>query len=273
MKTTTTKAQSLYDAKQAVFTELKEVVKNHFYDNRRWIFSIHPEADEIEDDYERFTAINELRDKWTLELQVLREFEAKNVLKLLVEDNPDINGLGNKKYGHVSHYRLTDLVRFNPANDQAGRYFHKAVWIVGLDEERYEEYLNPKVINEEPTLTGGPKLINLRSYSPDTGVLYFDGKAIQIVRQDSRRGKPVGETIQGTVMRKLFKSVNTLHNGIQLNSFISVRADNFDQAKRKLAKNHLDEINRKVKEVTNVPKLIIYDHVKCYIDKSYLETV
>lgn len=112
--------------------------------------------------------------------------------------------------------------------------------------------------------------ITIRSYDANTGTLFFGGHAIQIILQKSRRGKAVGETAQGAAMRKLFKDVNTLRTGVPLHTITSVRKDNFDAKKRKLVTNHLDEINRKVKEATGVSGLIVHDLVKYYMDKSYL---
>ncbi len=120
------------------------------------------------------------------------------------------------------------------------------------------------------TLPTAEHRINVRSYDAPLGTLHFGGCEIQIVRQKKRQGSAVGETAQGSAMRKLFKDVNTLRNGVPLHAIISVRKDNFDSKKRKRATNHLDEINRKVEKETGVPKLIIYDQVKYYIDKSYL---
>lgn len=124
------------------------------------------------------------------------------------------------------------------------------------------------VTNANPPASG---VVTTRSYDPDSGILFFGGHEIQIVLQKSRRGKAVGETTQGGAMRKLFKDVNTLRNGVALHAIVSVRKDNFDAKKRKLVINHLDEINRKIKEATDVPKLIIHDQVNYYIDKSYLK--
>jgi hypothetical protein len=120
------------------------------------------------------------------------------------------------------------------------------------------------------TTTAEPTYITPRSYDTDTGVLFFSGNEIPIILQKSRRGKAVGETTQGGVMRKLFKDVNALHKGVPLHTILSVRKDNFDSKKRKLAINHLAEINKKVKEVTGVSNLIIYDKVNYYIAKPYL---
>lgn len=112
--------------------------------------------------------------------------------------------------------------------------------------------------------------ITTRSYDAISGTLFFGKHEIQIIRQKKRQGSAVGETIQGGAMRKLFKDVNTLHNGVPLHVIISGRKENFDGIKRKRATNHLDEINRKVQEETGVSKLIIYDRVKYYVGKSYL---
>lgn len=112
--------------------------------------------------------------------------------------------------------------------------------------------------------------ITLRSYDTDKGKLYIGDKEVDIIRQDSRRGKPVGETAQGRAMRLLFKDVNTLHNGVEIHKIISVNKAKFDSKLRKRATNHLDEINRKIKKETGIPKLINYSQVKYYVDKSYL---
>lgn len=112
--------------------------------------------------------------------------------------------------------------------------------------------------------------ITLRSYDTATGTLFFGSHEIQIIRQKKRQGSAVGETIQGGAIRKLFKDVNTLRDGVPLHAIVSVRKDNFDKQKRKRATNHLDEINRKVQEETGVPKLIVYDAVNYYVAKSYL---
>ena len=124
----------------------------------------------------------------------------------------------------------------------------------------------------EPTtpLVGAPQSITIRSYDANSGILFFSDKEIQIVRQKNRQGKAAGETIQGAAMRKLFKDVNSLRKGVLLRAILSVSVVNFDNQKRKRAKNHLDEINRKIEKETGVPKLITYDQVNYYIDKSYL---
>ena len=113
--------------------------------------------------------------------------------------------------------------------------------------------------------------ITPHSYDPMTSILFFGGKDITIVKQKSRVGNRQKETAQGRAMRMLFKDVNTLKSGVQLSRLASVRNDLFNKSKRKTVTNHLDEINRKILSETNVQKLINYDQVKYYIDKSYLK--
>lgn len=139
--------------------------------------------------------------------------------------------------------------------------------------EKFKQAVTPQIAPTLATTANPPAsgFITIRSYDSDSGMLFFGSHEIQIVLQKSRRGKAVGETTQGGAMRKLFKDVNTLRNGVALYAIVSVRKDNFDAKKRKRATNHLDEINRKIKEATGVPKLIIYDQVNYYIDKSYLK--
>lgn len=120
------------------------------------------------------------------------------------------------------------------------------------------------------TIAAEPSRITIRSYVAETGTLFFNGEAIQIILQKNKRGKHVGETAQGRAMRLLFKDVNTLHKGVPLRRIVSVSPANFGTEKRKLAKNHLSEINNKVKEKTGVSDLINYDQTKYYIAKQYL---
>jgi hypothetical protein len=122
-----------------------------------------------------------------------------------------------------------------------------------------------------PSPTSLRHTITLRSYDPESGTLFFGSYQIIIIAQKKRRGKRTAETSQGTIMRKLFKSVNTLNDGVKLRSLTTVKTVNFGAPERKLIVNHLSEINKKVKEVTNVPRLINYDTVNCCIDSSYLK--
>jgi hypothetical protein len=126
--------------------------------------------------------------------------------------------------------------------------------------------------NSSSTLkpAGSPNLITLRSYDANSGTLFFANQEIKIINQKNRLGTAVGEPIQGSAMRRIFKDVNSLKNGVPLRTILSVRSDKFDSKIRKRTTNHLDEINRKIKKETGVPKLINYDQVKYYIDKSYL---
>lgn len=143
---------------------------------------------------------------------------------------------------------------------------------------RYIRKPDFKILSEEmqpvapviPMASSEPQNINERSYVPATATLHFRGREIKIIRQKKKLGSPRVETIQGTAMRKLFKTVNTLNNGVPLHAIISVKKERFDKTKRKQVTNCLDEINRKVKEETGVGNLINYGQVNYYINPQYL---
>lgn len=143
---------------------------------------------------------------------------------------------------------------------------------------RYIRKPDFKILSEEvqpiapaiPTELSEPQNINERSYVPTTATLHFRGHEIKIIRQKKKIGSPRVETIQGTAMRKLFKTVNTLNNGVPLHAIVSVKKERFDKTKRKQVTNCLDEINRKVKEETGVGNLINYGQVNYYINPQYL---
>lgn len=141
-----------------------------------------------------------------------------------------------------------------------------------IQPSRLEKHNNIGRLGPKP-LFDGPTSITIRSYDVNTGTLFFGGQKILIIRQQSKRGKAVTETAQGRIMRMLFKDVNTIRNGVFLHPLISVSKPKFDAHKRKKVVNHIAEINHKIEVETGVPKLIIYDRAKCYIDKSYLYNV
>jgi hypothetical protein len=144
---------------------------------------------------------------------------------------------------------------------------------------RYIRKPDFKILSEEMqpvapailTALSEPQSINERSYVPATATLHFRGREIKIIRQKKKIGNPRVETIQGTAMRKLFKTVNTLNNGVPLHAILSVSKSKFDKTKRKQVTNCLDEINRKVKEETGVANLINYSQDNYYINPKYLQ--
>jgi len=138
------------------------------------------------------------------------------------------------------------------------------------ETELSNKHHQPVVDNPSTPVKNIYKPLTPQSYDADSGTLFFLGETISIVKQVNRRGNKLAEPIQGIIMRKLFKDVNSLKNGVPLHQVASVRKDQYDAPKRKLTKNSIAEINRKVLEKTDVQKLINSDQVNYYIDRSYL---
>jgi len=252
-------------AKPLVVNKIQNMLEEEgFFDGRYWTFSwdnnLHP--------------INNIM-RCSAELRVLRILEAEKAITISTKETPDINRYGNRPYRKQYEYKTSDSGRITPESDEAGKHFHTAVWLTSFDVDRFRQYaesIGIKIAGANLGLINETQSISIRSYDPDLGTLYFIGKNIQIICQKSRIGRKTVETTQGRAMRLLFKDVNNLRTGVPLHTIISVRKDNFDKTKRKRVINHLDEINRKIKEVTDVSKLIIHDQVNYYINKSYLET-
>ena len=94
----------------------------------------------------------------------------------------------------------------------------------------------------------------------------------------------VGIAIRGKVKRKsngkkynqcyllecLFKSVNSLKNGVTFSTFLGVKYDKNNTKHIRKIRNTIDEINKKVADKGVTKKLIFIQAEKIYIDKSYL---
>ena len=72
-------------------------------------------------------------------------------------------------------------------------------------------------------------------------------------------------------MSCLFKSVNTLNNGVTFSKFLGVKYDKNNKKHIRKIRNTIDEINEKVAERTTARKLILPPQgERIFIDKSYL---
>lgn len=109
------------------------------------------------------------------------------------------------------------------------------------------------------------------SYDAANGVLTFDGRRIAIIKQSSRKGK--NETQEARLMRLVFKDVNSMRNGVAMKRILSVRLAEIDSKKRKLIKNYVAEINKKINEALEEDQkleLIIYNQNAVMINSLYL---
>ncbi len=159
----------------------------------------------------------------------------------------------------------------------------------------YEIHVNVQTL----TLAAHPELLNntiqIAGYKPAHKSKPTLG-AVDIYRQlkaqnySDRTGKltvsptvDIAIAVNGKVKRKngkryeqchlmscLFKSVNSLNDGVTFSRFLGVKYDKNNTKHAKKIRNTIDEINKKVSEVTNAKKLILIQKEKIFIDKSYL---
>mgnify|MGYP001687281334 CR=1 FL=1 len=97
-------------------------------------------------------------------------------------------------------------------------------------------------------------------------------------------GVDVSIAVRGKVTRKnrtkydqchlmgcLFKSVNTLNNGITFSKFLGVKYNKSAKTHIRKIRNTVDEINKKVADKTTAKKLIFIQGEKIFVNSSYLK--
>lgn len=73
------------------------------------------------------------------------------------------------------------------------------------------------------------------------------------------------------LMSCLFKSVNTLNNGVTFSTFLGVKYDKNTKTHIRKIRNTVDEINKKVADKTTAKKLIFVQGEKIIVNHSYLK--
>lgn len=73
------------------------------------------------------------------------------------------------------------------------------------------------------------------------------------------------------LMSCLFKTVNTLNNGVTFSKFLGVKYDKNTKTHIRKIRNTVNEINKKVADKTTAKKLILVHNEKIFADKSYLK--
>lgn len=73
------------------------------------------------------------------------------------------------------------------------------------------------------------------------------------------------------LMGCLFKSVNTLNNGITFSKFLGVKYNKSTKTHIRKIRNTVDEINKKVADKTTAKKLIFIQGEKIFVNSSYLK--
>ncbi len=114
------------------------------------------------------------------------------------------------------------------------------------------------------------------SYDKYNGVLHlapFHARAIAGktgVKRPKSGKKSGSKYMQCWILERIFKSVNTLNNGVEISSILGVNKNNIDKRLTKKIENAKTEINKKVAKDNGLKKLLIIDGTKIKVDKSYL---
>ena len=111
-----------------------------------------------------------------------------------------------------------------------------------------------------------------RHYHDKTGKLAVSPTVdVAIAKRGKVTRKDRTKYDQCHLMSCLFKSVNTLNNGVTFSKFLGVKYDKNNKKHIRKIRNTIDEINEKVAERTTARKLILPPQgERIFIDKSYL---
>lgn len=113
--------------------------------------------------------------------------------------------------------------------------------------------------------------LQLKDYSDRTGVLTISSATEVAIAKRGKVKRSNGKRYdQCQLMSCLFKSVNSLKNGVSFSTFLGVKYNKNNKNQVKKIRNTIDEINKKVAEKTTAKRLIFTQAEKIFIDKSYL---
>jgi len=190
--------------------------------------------------------------------------------------------LADKGYGMWSDWDTTD-----PAHRE-----YDYIWFVdGFDYDRFQQFcithqLNPNSVTKLPKNSKSKEDNTLPNSAPNTviphplkPIHYTNSKGILALSPTVSvaivaRGKPKrpdGEKyLQCVVMDKLFKSVNSIKDGVLFRTVLTVNDSKIGKKEEKKISNAVTEINKKVASVGGPDNLIKIQNKKVFVNNSYL---
>lgn len=109
-----------------------------------------------------------------------------------------------------------------------------------------------------------------RSYDIANGILTIQGKQVEIIKQQNKKGK-LHESKQARLMRLLFNDVNGDFGATPMRTVVSVRAADFRPKHRKLVKSYASEINAKLEREVSVKDFLLCNQQAVMINELYLK--
>jgi hypothetical protein len=206
--------------------------------DRRVTFGIHTSSNSKEDGLSSKRA-NE-------EVGILLELRTKNVLMWGADDvKVEIDATEG---GMLTSSYYTVTVNASKLKKELRRAQARAKLQTALNSAEVSEVLTPA------------------SYDVAAGTLWVRGEPVQIILQKNRLGQNhVLEPKAATVLRLLFKDVNSLSRGVKGDRILSVAKAKLDKKKRALIKNYVDECNRKIKAQTGIPDLLGFEQNTVFV--------
>lgn len=110
-----------------------------------------------------------------------------------------------------------------------------------------------------------------KHYSDRKGILTVNPSVDVLIAKRGKVKRKSGKKYeQCHLMSCLFKGVNTLNKGVTFSKFLGVKYNKNSKNHIRKIRNTVDEINKKVADVTTAKKLILIQGDRIIIDKSYL---
>jgi hypothetical protein len=137
--------------------------------------------------------------------------------------------------------------------------------------ERYEEPANEPTVTAPVAVKVDIHPLQPNHYHDKTGKLAVSGTVdVSIAVRGKVARKNRIKYDQCHLMSCLFKSVNTLKNGVTFSTFLGVKYDKNNKKHIRKIRNTVDEINKKVAGKTTAKRLIFIQAEKIFLNSSYL---
>lgn len=137
--------------------------------------------------------------------------------------------------------------------------------------ERYEEPANEPIVTAPVAVKVDIHPLQPNHYHDKTGKLAVSGTVdVSIAVRGKVARKNRIKYDQCHLMSCLFKSVNTLKNGVTFSTFLGVKYDKNNKKHIRKIRNTVDEINKKVAGKTTAKRLIFIQAEKIFLNSSYL---
>ena len=182
------------------------------------------------------------------------------------DDNPDESR---------PYRRLRTIIQYGTAKvRQLPKYEYLDVDEDGMPLEKDEPEIESKPISEEQAFIKSPNSylpFRPEHYEKAKGRLHLSPfKYAVIAKRGGTKTKTGSEYLECTVLRLVFKNVNTMNSGVTFSKILTLNVGKIGLAEKRKVRNAVDVINRKVIEAGGPKSLIKMQNQKVFVNNSYL---